>query len=132
MKLSWLRLIIQVGLIITFFFPMMHQKDVEEVVFTGFDAITQGDYLIIGNIVIGLIFLGVIIHFVGIMVEMIQKKPTIKWIEGINMIVNITAILSLVMFTFLGTFLEFLGFVYVSLLILSTYLRYVDQKNLEK
>lgn len=131
MKLSWLRLIIQVGLVITFFFPMMHQKDVEDIVFNGFNAIIQGDYLIIGNIAIALIFLGVIIHFIGIIGEIIHKNPSKQWIEGINIIVNITAILSLVMITFLGTFLEFLGFVYVSLLILSTYIRYVDQKKLE-
>jgi succinate dehydrogenase/fumarate reductase cytochrome b subunit len=109
----------------------MHQKGDETLILTGIEAITKGDYLIIGNIVIALIFLGVIIHFVGIVMEFFSKKRAIAWLEGMNIMVNITTILSLLMVTFLGTFLAWLGYIYIGLLILSTYLRYVDQKKSE-
>ena len=131
MKLKFLRLLIQLALVISFFFPLMHQKDDEMTLFNGIEAILQGDYLILGNLVIGLIFIGVILHLVGLTFELIQKKPSERWVEMINIIVSLTAILSLLMVTFLGTFLIWLGYIYITLLILSTYLRYVDQKKNE-
>lgn len=109
----------------------MHQKGDETLILTGIEAIIKGDYLIIGNIVIALIFLGVIIHFAGIVMEFTSKKRANAWLEGMNIMVNITTILSLLMVTFLGTFLAWLGYIYIGLLILSTYFRYVDQKKSE-
>lgn len=129
--MKFLRLLIQIALITFIFFPLMHQKGDETLILTGIEAIIKGDYLIIGNIVIALIFLGVIIHFVGIVMEFASKKRADAWLEGMNIMVNITTILSLLMVTFLGTFLAWLGYIYIGLLILSTYLRYVDQKKSE-
>jgi len=131
MNMKFLRLLIQIALITFIFFPLMHQKGDETLILTGIEAIIKGDYLIIGNIVIALIFLGVIIHFVGIVMEFASKKRADAWLEGMNIMVNITTILSLLMVTFLGTFLAWLGYIYIGLLILSTYLRYVDQKKSE-
>ena len=129
--MKFLRLLIQIALITFMFLPLMHQKGDETLILTGIEAIIKGDYLIIGNIVIALIFLGVIIHFVGIVMEFASKKRADAWVEGMNIMVNITTILSLLMVTFLGTFLAWLGYIYIGLLILSTYLRYVDQKKSE-
>jgi len=131
MKIKFLRLLIQIALITFIFLPLMHQKGDETLILTGIEAIIKGDYLIIGNIVIALIFLGVIIHFVGIVMEFTSKKRADAWLEEMNIMVNITTILSLLMVTFLGTFLAWLGYIYIGLLILSTYLRYVDQKKSE-
>jgi heme/copper-type cytochrome/quinol oxidase subunit 2 len=131
MNMKFLRLLIQIALITFIFFPLMHQKGDETLILTGIEAIIKGDYLIIGNIVIALIFLGVIIHFVGIVMEFASKKRADAWLEGMNIMVNITTILSFLMVTFLGTFLAWLGYIYIGLLILSTYLRYVDQKKSE-
>ena len=131
MKIKFLRLLIQIALITFMFLPLMHQKGDETLILTGIEAIIKGDYLIIGNIVIALIFLGVIIHFVGIVMEFTSKKRADAWLEEMNIMVNITTILSFLMVTFLGTFLAWLGYIYIGLLILSTYLRYVDQKKSE-
>jgi hypothetical protein len=49
----------------------------------------------------------------------------------INMVVNITLILGVIWVTFLGTFLELFGYLVLSLLIASTYLRYLQQKQEE-
>jgi uncharacterized membrane protein YoaK (UPF0700 family) len=66
----------------------------------------------------------------GIIYELISKKHQ-KFEGTINMVVNITLILGVIWVTFLGTFLELLGYLVLSLLIASTYLRYLQQKQEE-
>lgn len=126
-----LRLIPQIILSSLFFFPIMHQRDHVDLKFSGIEAILQGDYFIVGNIVILLVMLGVILHLVTIFVEMIYKQTNAQWISRTNMIVNLTMILGLVMVTFLGTLLEPLGYVIIVLLISTTYIRYLEQKKNE-
>jgi len=108
----------------------MHQKDDESILFNGFEAMIKGDYLIIGNIVMALAILGIIIHLMGIIYELISKKHQ-KFEGMINIVVNITLILGVIWVTFLGTFLELFGYLVLSLLIASTYLRYLQQKQEE-
>ena len=131
MKVKILRLVVQVLLSGIFFFPLMHQKNQESILLNGFEAILQGDYLVIGNIVLACVILGVILHLLSILYEMINFK-SYQRIEGtINIIVNITVFLSLIIITFLGTFLLVFGYIMVGLMILSTYLRYLEQKKNE-
>ena len=131
MKVKILRLVVQVLLGGIFFFPLMHQKNQESILLNGFEAILQGDYLVIGNIVLACVILGVILHLLSILYEMINFK-SYQRIEGtINIIVNITVFLSLIIITFLGTFLLVFGYIMVGLMILSTYLRYLEQKKNE-
>lgn len=129
MKFKALRLMIQAVLFGLFFLPMMHQRNEEEIVFSGFVAVIKGDYFVIGNTVIALVILGIVCHLVSVIYEMI-RFDAYKKIEGtINIIVNMTVFFSLIVITFLGTFLELLGYVMVGLMILSTYLRYLEQKK---
>lgn len=131
MKVKILRLVVQVLLSGIFFFPLMHQKNEDSLQLNGFEAILQGDYLVIGNIVLACVILGVILHLLSILYEMINFK-SYQRIEGtINIIVNITVFLSLIIITFLGTFLLVFGYIMVGLMILSTYLRYLEQKKNE-
>jgi uncharacterized membrane protein YoaK (UPF0700 family) len=77
-----------------------------------------------------LAMLGIIIHLISIIYELISKQH--QKLEGmINMVVNITLILGVIWVTFLGTFLELFGYLVLSLLIASTYLRYLQQKQEE-
>ncbi len=131
MKFKVLRLLVQILLVGIFFFPMMHQKDQEDILFNGFEAILQGDYLVIGNIVIACVLLGVILHLLSTVYEMIDFKSYQKMEGTVNIIVNITVFLSLIIITFLGTFLLVFGYIMVGLMILSTYLRYLEQKKNE-
>lgn len=128
MKLNILRFFIQSFLIVLFFFPIIHQKDDITIMFNGFEAVIQGDYLIIGNIVIALVILGSIFHLVVLAFELLSKDQSKKYEISTNIVVNITVILSFVMVTFLGTFLELMGYIILVLLIISTYLRYLSQK----
>lgn len=107
---------------------MMHQKDEVTIMFNGFEAIIQGDYLIIGNIVIALVILGSLFHLVVLVFELLSHKLSKTYESLTNIVVNITVILSFVMVTFLGTFLELIGYIILVLLIVSTYLRYLSQK----
>ncbi|HPG42985.1 MAG TPA: hypothetical protein PLJ98_04160, partial [Acholeplasmataceae bacterium] len=66
----------------------------------------------------------------GIIYELISKTHQ-KFEAEINMVVNITLILGVIWVTFLGTFLELFGYLVLSLLIASTYLRYLQQKQEE-
>jgi succinate dehydrogenase/fumarate reductase cytochrome b subunit len=109
----------------------MHQKDQDFLFFTGFEAFIQGDYLIIGNIVIALVILGTMIHLLSILYEIFDFKTYKKMESTVNIIVNITVFFSLIIITFLGTFLIALGYVMIGLLVLSTYLRYLEQKKNE-
>lgn len=127
MKLHVVRLIIQAGLISLFFFPIMHQKDELTVMFNGFEAVMQGDYLIIGNIVIALVMLGSIYHLIVLGFELVSQVQSKKLETSTNMVINITVILGFVLVTFLGTFLELFGYLILVLLIVSTYLRYLSQ-----
>ena len=130
MFLRLIRLVLQLVISGVLFLPIMHQKDDESILFNGFEAMIKGDYLIIGNIVMALAMLGIIIHLMGIIYELISKKHQ-KFEGTINMVVNITLILGVIWVTFLGTFLELLGYLVLSLLIASTYLRYLQQKQEE-
>ena len=131
MKLKVLRLIVQIALSVLFFLPMMHQRNLEEVTFTGFQAIIQGDYFVIGNIVIALVMLGILIHLGFIVYEMVRFENYKKIESKVNILVNLTVFFSLIIITFLGTFLELFGYMVVVLIILSTYLRYLEQKKNE-
>ena len=128
MFLRLIRLVLQLVISGVLFLPIMHQKDDESILFNGFEAMIKGDYLIIGNIVMALAMLGIIIHLMGIIYELISKKHQ-KFEGMINMVVNITLILGVIWVTFLGTFLELFGYLVLSLLIASTYLRYLQQKQ---
>jgi len=127
---SLIRLVLQLVISGVLFLPIMHQKDDESILFNGFEAMIKGDYLIIGNIVMALAILGIIIHLMGIIYELISKKHQ-KFEGMINIVVNITLILGVIWVTFLGTFLELFGYLVLSLLIASTYLRYLQQKQEE-
>lgn len=131
MIFKFMRLIPQLLLVGLFFFPIMHQKDNEDVIFTGIEAIMKGDYLIIGNMVISLVMLGAIFHLNTIFIEIILKKTDPKTESITNIVVNMTMIFGLVMVTFLGTYLEALGYVIIILLISTTYIRYLEQKKNE-
>jgi hypothetical protein len=128
MFLRLIRLVLQLVISGVLFLPIMHQKDDESILFNGFEAMIKGDYLIIGNIVMALAMLGIIIHLMGIIYELISKTHQ-KFEAEINMVVNITLILGVIWVTFLGTFLELFGYLVLSLLIASTYLRYLQQKQ---
>lgn len=128
MKLHVVRFIIQAVLITLFFFPIMHQKDELTLMFNGFEAVVQGDYLIIGNIVIALVMLGSIYHLIVLGFELVSQVQSKKLETSTNMVINITVILGFVLVTFLGTFLELFGYLILVLLIVSTYLRYLSQK----
>jgi hypothetical protein len=130
MFLRLIRLVLQLVISGVLFLPIMHQKDDESILFNGFEAMIKGDYLIIGNIVMALAMLGIIIHLMGIIYELISKTHQ-KFESEINMVVNITLILGVIWVTFLGTFLELFGYLVLSLLIASTYLRYLQQKQKE-
>ena len=130
MFLRLIRLVLQLVISGVLFLPIMHQKDDESILFNDFEAMIKGDYLIIGNIVMALAMLGIIIHLMGIIYELISKKHQ-KFEGTINMVVNITLILGVIWVTFLGTFLELFGYLVLSLLIASTYLRYLQQKQEE-
>lgn len=106
----------------------MHQKDDVTQMFNGFEAIINGNYLIIGNIVIAFVMLGTLFHWVVLMFELVLKDKAKEYEATTNMIVNMTVILGLVIVTFLGTFLELYGYLILVLLIVSTYLRYLSQK----
>lgn len=131
MKLKVLRLIVQIALSVLFFLPMMHQRNLEEVTFTGFQAVIEGDYFVIGNIVIALVILGIFIHLGFIVYEMLRFENYKKIESKVNILVNLTVFFSLIIITFLGTFLELFGYMVVVLIILSTYLRYLEQKKNE-
>ena len=130
MFLRLIRLVLQLVISGVLFLPIMHQKDDESILFNGFEAMIKGGYLIIGNIVMALAMLGIIIHLMEIIYELISKKHQ-KLEDVINMVVNITLILGVIWVTFLGTFLELFGYLVLSLLIASTYLRYLQQKQEE-
>ena len=131
MKLKALRLIVQIALSLLFFLPMMHQRNLDEISLTGFQAVIQGDYFVIGNIVIALVILGILIHLGFIVYEMVRFENYKKIESKVNILVNLTVFFSLIIITFLGTFLELFGYMVVALIILSTYLRYLEQKKNE-
>ena len=131
MKLKALRLIVQIALSLLFFLPMMHQRNLDEISLTGFQAVIQGDYFVIGNIVIALVILGIFIHLGFIVYEMVRFENYKKIESKVNILVNLTVFFSLIIITFLGTFLELFGYMVVALIILSTYLRYLEQKKNE-
>ena len=131
MKLKALRLIVQIALSALFFLPMMHQRNLDEISLTGFQAVIQGDYFVIGNIVIALVILGIFIHLGFIVYEMLRFENYKKIESKVNILVNLTVFFSLIIITFLGTFLELFGYMVVALIILSTYLRYLEQKKNE-
>ena len=131
MKLKVLRLIVQIALSVLFFLPMMHQRNLDEISLTGFQAVIQGDYFVIGNIVIALVILGIFIHLGFIVYEMVRFENYKKIESKVNILVNLTVFFSLIIITFLGTFLELFGYMVVALIILSTYLRYLEQKKNE-
>ena len=131
MKLKALRLIVQIALSLLFFLPMMHQRNLDEISLTGFQAVIQGDYFVIGNIVIALVILGILIHLGFIVYEMLRFENYKKIESKVNILVNLTVFFSLIIITFLGTFLELFGYMVVVLIILSTYLRYLEQKKNE-
>lgn len=131
MKLKVLRLIVQIALSALFFLPMMHQRNLDEISLTGFKAVIQGDYFVIGNIVIALVMLGILIHLGFIVYEMVRFENYKKIESKVNILVNLTVFFSLIIITFLGTFLELFGYMVVALIILSTYLRYLEQKKNE-
>lgn len=131
MKLKALRLIVQIALSLLFFLPMMHQRNLDEISLTGFQAVIQGDYFVIGNIVIALVILGILIHLGFIVYEMLRFENYKKIESKVNILVNLTVFFSLIIITFLGTFLELFGYMVVALIILSTYLRYLEQKKNE-
>ena len=129
MRYKIYRIIILLFMIGIFFFPIMHQRDNITLKLNGFEAIISGSYFVIGNIVLASIIILHMVHTVWTLLEVIIKEKLQKYVSQMNIVVNITVILSLVMVTFLGTFLEPLGFVFIALSILTTYLRYVEQKS---
>lgn len=129
MRYKIYRILILLFMIGIFFFPIMHQRDAISIKLNGFEAILYGSYFVIGNIVLGSIIFLHIIHTLWTLLELIIHDKLKNYVDKMNIVVNITVILSLVMVTFLGTFLEPLGFVFIALSILTTYLRYVEQKS---
>lgn len=130
MILKGLRLFVQTILTALFFFPIIYQEvGSEKIEINAITAILQGDYLIIGNIVIALVLIGVILHEVSLIIGLFNHPFETKIESTMNIIVNLTVIFGLVMTTFLGTFLTWLGYGLIACLILSTYLRYAEQKT---
>lgn len=131
MKFKALRLIIQLILFGLFFLPVMHQRELEDTLFSGFQAVLKGDYFVFGNIVIALVILGIAVHLGFILYEIFSFENYKKIEPKVNIIVNLTVFFSLIIITFLGTFLELTGYFVIALIILSTYLRYLEQKKNE-
>jgi hypothetical protein len=124
------RFVVQILLTALFFFPIVYlEVGAERVEMNAIDAIIKGDYLILGNVVIAFVLLGVILHLISLGVGLIHHDLEEKMESWMNLIVNLTVIFGLVMTTFLGTFLTWWGYGLIACLIVSTYLRYMEQKT---
>lgn len=131
MRIKLIRLIVQIALIGSLFFPVMHQKGDVAITLTAIQAIFYGDYFIIGNLVIALVCVGIITHLISIVIDLVSDSISKRLEKPMNIVVNLSVILSFIWVTFLGTFLLWMGFVTIGLIIVSTYLRYIEQKKAE-
>lgn len=112
-----------------FFFELFHVEisGIEEKV-TGIEAIFSPGFYVIGNIVIALVLLISFMHFLLMLYGMIGQTLSDKLNGFIVGLVNIELILAIVLVTFLGTFLAFSGILMIGLIVLSTFLKYQQDK----
>jgi hypothetical protein len=121
MKFKILQFIVILGILTCFFLPMF---DVEEESLTGIQAIYSGDILLLGNIILGIVFITTVLHLVFMIVESFKIGQTESVESTTNIIVNLSLIAGLIMITFLGWYTNIIAIISVILMIASAYIRY--------
>lgn len=121
MKFKILQFIVILGILTCFFLPMF---DVEEESLTGIQAIFSGDILLLGNIILGIVFITTVLHLVFMIVESFKIGQTESVESTTNIIVNLSLIAGLIMITFLGWYTNIIAIISVILMIASAYIRY--------
>lgn len=119
----------QLLIIGAFFFELFHVTihGVEKKV-TGFDAIISPGFYVIGNILIASILLISLVHFALMVYGIIGQAFSDRLKAFIVGLVNIELIIAIIVVTFLGTFLEVSGMLMIGLIVLSTFLKYKQDK----
>jgi len=125
MKTRLLQTFIQ-GLIISLFFLKIFNYYVGEDKFlvTGFEAIITNRYYYIGNIMILVILLSAITQFILLLISFINYGLYKKKEDLFVTIVNIELVIGLLMVTFLGINLEWLGLALILLIIISAVIKH--------
>jgi hypothetical protein len=126
MKIRFLQILVQIGIIATFFFKGFnyHIEGDIKIPITGFEALVTNEYLIIGNVLIGLILIISIFHLITQIISLIDMPLYEKLDQSLTAAIIIELVAGLLVVTFLGTYLELLGMLMIGFIVLSTYIRY--------
>lgn len=125
MKYKYLQLLIQVSVIGLFFFNLFHYiENHEKVVITGYQALVQNSYFIIGNVMIWVILLSSIFHLITLILDFMrqQSNPQLKHLS--TMAVNIQLFIGLFIVTFLGRYLEYLGILMIAIVMIGAFVKH--------
>jgi hypothetical protein len=98
--------------------------NVEELSLTGIEAIFSSDILLLGNIILGIVFLTTILHLIFMIIGLFKIGQTESFESTTNIVVNLSLIAGLIMITFLGWYTNITAIICVILMIGSAYIRY--------
>jgi hypothetical protein len=125
MKLKILQLTLQGTIIGLYFTNMFNYYDNEnKVLVSGFKAIITNQYYYIGNIMILAVLLAAVFQFVFLVISFFNLEYYKRKDDLLVTIINIEIVVGLLMVTFLGIHLEWLGILVIAIIILSTLIKH--------
>jgi hypothetical protein len=125
MKLKILQTLIQGSIISLYFFNIFNYFENEtKYLVTGFKAIITNEYYYIGNIMIIVVLLAAVTQFIFLLISFFNLKFYQSKEDLLVTIINIELVIGLLMVTFLGINLEWLGILMIFLIILSAVIKH--------
>ena len=95
-----------------------------KVLVSGFKAIITNQYYYIGNIMILAVLLAAVFQFVFLVISFFNLEYYKRKDDLLVTIINIEIVVGLLMVTFLGIHLEWLGILVIAIIILSTLIKH--------
>ena len=126
MRIRLLQIGVQLSILITFFFKGFnyHLEDGVEIPITGFAALIQNEYWIIGNLLIWFILIISTFHLITQVIAYVDLTLYKKLDPVLTAAIIIELVAGLLVVTFLGTYLELVGLFMIGFIVLGTYLKY--------
>ena len=108
-----------------FFFNLFHYiGNHEKVLITGYQALFQNVYFIIGNVMIWVILLSSIFHLIILILDVMRQQSNPQLNQLSTMAVNIQLFIGLFIVTFLGRYLEYLGILMIAIVMIGAFVKH--------
>ncbi len=114
-------LLLDLVIFVHFFLPIFHLSKIN-VTLTGFQGLLNPNLLVLGNITLWVLLLALGVQILFRVLGWIRNET--KWNDVTIMTTNLMLISGLVVVTFLGTYLNWIGIIMIGLIVLGTYLNH--------